>query len=203
MRLRTVREMSDLALVKTSHGLVPATEADRDLIAKVKLGQTLHGDFKKMRNPAFHRKFFALLDLAFDYWNPTGGLVTRQELRGIHGLQKYFENISGKPGQLSEAVSEYIAELESSRADQFPQVERSREAFRDWITIEAGHCTLVHTPSGVRRERKSISWAKMDDLEFQALYKDVFATCWRFVLSSVFDSEDEAMSAAERLGDFG
>lgn len=195
--------MTDLALIKTSHGLIPATEADREVVEKLKLGQTMHGDFKKMRNPAFHRKFFALLDLAFEYWEPSGGLVTRQELRGIHGLAQFFEKASGKPGQLSEAVAAYIAQIESDRAEQFPVIDKSREAFRDWVTVEAGHCTLVHTPAGVRRERKSISWSRMDEIEFQSLYKDVFSTCWRLVLSSVFDSEDEAMSAAERLGGFG
>lgn len=194
--------MADLALVKTSHGLVPATEADSEVLAKWKLGQVIHGSFTKMRNAGFHRRFFKLLDLAFEYFEPVGGLVTRQELRGIHGLARFFEKASGKPGQLSEAVAAYIAELEAERILKFPAVDKSREAFRDWVTVEAGHFTLVQTPDGIRRERKSISWASMDETAFKELYRDVFAACWRLVLSSHFENEEQAMAAAELIGEF-
>ena len=194
--------MADLALVRTANGLVGATEADRELIAKLKHGATLHGDFKKMRNAKFHGKFFAMLDLAWEYWEPVGGLIPRQEMRGILGLAKFFEAQSGKPGQLSNAVATYIEELEQSRAERFPIVEKSREAFREWITIEAGHFNLVMTPAGPEKRAKSISWSKMDDAAFEALYRDVFATCWRLVLQSHFETEAEAMGAAEQLGTF-
>lgn len=194
--------MADLALVRTANGLVGATDADRELIAKIKYGATVHGDFKKMRNSRFHGKFFALLALAFDYWEPKGGLIPRQEMRGIVGLAKYFEELNGKPGQLTNAVQAYIDKLEEDRVQRFPVVEKSREAFREWITIESGHYTLVQTPVGIERRAKSISWSRMDDVEFEALYKDVFATCWRLVLQAHFETEAEAMSAADQLGTF-
>lgn len=194
--------MADLALVRSANGLVGATDADRELISKLKYGATVHGDFKKMRNDRFHRKFFALLALAYDYYEPKGGLIPRQELRGIHGLAKYFEEINGKPGQLTNAVQAYIDQLEQDRLERFPVVEKSREAFREYITIEAGHFTLVQSPAGIEKRVKSISWSRMDDVAFEALYKDVFATCWRLVLQSHFETEAEAMNAAEQLGTF-
>lgn len=194
--------MADLALVRTANGLAGATDADRELISKIKYGATVHGDFKKMRNAAFHGKFFALLALAYDYWEPKGGLIPRQELRGIHGLAKYFEELNGKPGQLTNAVQAYIDKLENERAERFPSVDKSREAFREYITVEAGHFTLVNTPAGIEKRVKSISWSRMDDVAFEALYKDVFATCWRLVLQSHFETEAEAMTAADMLGQF-
>lgn len=194
--------MADLALVRSANGLVGATDADREIISKLKHGSTVHGDFKKMRNSRFHGKFFAMLDLAWEYWEPVGGLIPRQEMRGILGLAKFFEAQSGKPGQLSNAVAAYIEGLEQSRAERFPIVEKSREAFREWITVEAGHFTLVQSPAGIEKRPKSISWSKMCDVEFEALYKDVFATCWRLVLQSHFENESDAMSAAEQLGTF-
>lgn len=192
----------DLALIRTANGLVGATEADRELVSKIKFGATIHGDFKKMRNAKLHGKFFALLDLAYQYFEPTGGLVPRQELRGIEGLAKYFEELNGKPGQLTNAVLAYIKKLETERAERFPAVDKSREAFREFITIDAGHFDLVMTPDGVKKVAKSISWGRMDDLAFSALYKDVFNACWRLVLSSHFRSEEEAMGAAEKIGTF-
>lgn len=194
--------MADLALVRSANGLAGATDADRELISKLKYGATVHGDFKKMRNAKFHGKFFALLALAYDYWEPKGGLIPRQELRGIHGLAKYFEELNGKPGQLANAVQAYIDKLEQDRLERFPAVDKSREAFREYITIEAGHFNLVKSPAGIEKRAKSISWSRMDDVEFEALYKDVFATCWRLVLQSHFTTEAEAMAAAEQLGTF-
>lgn len=194
--------MADLALVRSANGLVGATDADRELISKLKYGTTVHGDFKKMRNAKFHGKFFALLALAYDYWEPKGGLIPRQELRGIQGLAKYFEELNGKPGQLTSAVQAYIDQLEQDRLQRFPAVDKSREAFREYITIEAGHYNLAKSPAGIEKRAKSISWSRMDDVAFEALYKDVFATCWRLVLQAHFTTEAEAMSAAEQLGTF-
>ena len=194
--------MAELALIRTAQGLVPATEADRETIQCWKAGQVIHGKFTKMRNAKFHGKFFAMLDLAWDYWEPVGGLVPRQELRGIRGLAKFFEAASGKPGQLSDAVEAYVAKLEVERAERFPSVDKSREAFREWVTIEAGHFHLVRTPEGVRKEAKSISWAAMDDTAFEPLYRDVFNACWRLVLSAHFETEQAALAAADQIGSF-
>ena len=194
--------MAALALVRTPGGWQPHTEADRELSQRYKVGQVAHGDFKKMRNPRFHGKFFSMLDLAWQYWEPTGGLVPRQELRGIHGLAKFFEKASGKPGQLSEAVAAYIANLEAERAERFPAVDKSREAFREEVIVDSGHFDLVQTPAGVKKVAKSISFANMDDLAFEPLYRDVFNACWRLVLSSHFDTEADAMSAADLMGSY-
>lgn len=194
--------MADLALVRTAQGLVPATEADRELVSKWKAGQVVHGKFTRMRNARFHGKFFAMLDLAWEYWEPKGGLIPRQELRGIQGLAKYFEDLNGRPGQLRSAVQAYIDKLEADRAERFPAVDKSREAFREWVTIEAGHYHLVQAPDGIRREAKSISWSAMDDTAFEPLYRDVFNACWRLVLSAHFDTEADAMAAAEVMGGF-
>lgn len=194
--------MADLALIKTANGFQGATEADREVIQKYKAGAVIRGKFAKMRNPRFHGKFFAMIELAYEYWEPKGGLIPRQELRGIEGLQRFFEAQSGKPGQLSDAVAAYIAGLESARAERFPAVDKSREAFREWVTVEAGHYHLVQTPEGIRKEAKSISWAQMDDLAFEPLYRDVFNACWRLVLSAHFETEAGAMAAAESMGSF-
>lgn len=194
--------MADLALIRTAQGLVPATDADRETIQGWKSGQVVHGKFTRMRNAKFHGKFFAMLDLAWDYWEPVGGLIPRQEMRGIRGLAKFFEAQSGKPGQLSDAVAAYVAGLEATRAERFPTVDKSREAFRDWVTIEAGHFHLVRTPDGIRKERKSISWSSMDETAFEPLYRDVFNACWRLVLSAHFETEQAALSAADQMGSF-
>ena len=55
-----------IALIKTPGGWGNADHKTEEFHAKIKLGETIHSDFKRMRNAAFHRKLFALLDLAFE-----------------------------------------------------------------------------------------------------------------------------------------
>lgn len=70
--------MAHLQLVKqTSSGLLlPATPESGDFLRSVKIGEWIHADFKRVRNYAFHKRFFKLLQLGFDYWTPKGGTVT-------------------------------------------------------------------------------------------------------------------------------
>ena len=51
--------------------LVPSSEADAELLTKIKIGAIVKLKLTRMRNYKFHRKFFALVSFAFDYWNPT------------------------------------------------------------------------------------------------------------------------------------
>lgn len=57
-------------LTKTLTGLIPSDEETNTWFQKLKLGQVVAADFRKVRNPAFHRKLFALLNLGYSYWNP-------------------------------------------------------------------------------------------------------------------------------------
>ena len=50
--------------------LVPASDADKELIDKIKTGQVLKFKFSRMRNYQFFRKWWALINFAFDYWEP-------------------------------------------------------------------------------------------------------------------------------------
>lgn len=50
----------------------------------------------------------------------------------------------------------------------------SRDLFRQYVTVKAGYYEAALTPHGeVRCTPKSISWAKMDETEFERLYSAV------------------------------
>lgn len=56
---------------KTPAGLLAPIDAEAtELLAKLKLGKPVWLDLVRARNPAFHRKYFALLKVAFDNWEP-------------------------------------------------------------------------------------------------------------------------------------
>jgi len=120
----------DLAFSKGIGGqVIPADPATVEAWNKIKLGEVVRADFKRARNPKFHRKYFALLNLAFDHWNP--------ELPEIHGMK----------------------------------AEKSFEQFRKDLTILAGYYTVsVRLNGEARVEAKSISFASMDEAEFEKLY---------------------------------
>ena len=78
-----------LHLRKTIEGfLVPADEESQEALAKVKPGKVIHGKFHQMRNPDFHRKFFALLRFLYDHWQP--GELQSSKFKGIRP-QKSFD----------------------------------------------------------------------------------------------------------------
>lgn len=56
----------------TGNVLIPADPAAEQFIASLKLGSGAAVETKKVRNVRFHRKFFSLLQLAFDMWEPPG-----------------------------------------------------------------------------------------------------------------------------------
>lgn len=52
--------------VKTAAGFVPKSNAARDFHTRTKLGQTVELKGRRPRNPAHHRKLFALLNILVD-----------------------------------------------------------------------------------------------------------------------------------------
>ncbi len=61
----------DAFFIKTlARTLAPATDHDADLLKHIKIGQPTKLTFKRVRNYEFHKKFFALLNFAFSYWEP-------------------------------------------------------------------------------------------------------------------------------------
>lgn len=131
--------MTEIELVKTPDGLRGATDEEHTAWLKFKgwLEQLEPGEYarigyEKPRNSKFHRKFFAMLKVGFDAWEPR-----RKKYRG-QMVQKNFER------------------------------------FRKDVTIAAGFYDLVATAAGgVRHEAKSISFASMDDTEFEQVYTAV------------------------------
>lgn len=63
--------MTAIVLLKTPGGaLVPADPQAAEYIASLKLGAPVKAEVKRMRNYQFHKKLFALLQLAFESWEP-------------------------------------------------------------------------------------------------------------------------------------
>lgn len=97
---------------------------------KMRIGEVLHGKFSKMRHPEFHKKYFSLLRLGFDYWEPG-------EITCDHGVP-----------------------------------EKNFDQYREDLIILAGYYIVtIRLDGSTRITAKSISFAKMEQPEFEALYE--------------------------------
>lgn len=57
-------------LIKTSHGLIPNSSESETWYNKIKIGAIVSVDASAMRSYEYHKRFFKLLDIAFNYWEP-------------------------------------------------------------------------------------------------------------------------------------
>ncbi|EIM8479554.1 DUF1367 family protein [Serratia marcescens] len=196
--------MTQLSFIKTSHDtLTPATSEVRDFLHnKVKIGAVLTADFKRVRNPRFHRKYFSLLNLGFEYWTPTGGAISPEEKSLIRGYVRHLAEFAGHGETLNSLAKGYLRKVAAQRADRVTLL-KSFDAFRRWATIEAGYYTEQVMPNGVIvREPTSISFASMDDTQFAELYKQTLNVLWQFILNKTFTSPAAAENAASQLMEY-
>ena len=190
----------ELQLIKQSSGiLIPATPETSDILqSKIKLGAVLVAEFRQVRNPAFHRRFFALLNLGFEYWEPTGGAISSNERKLVTG----YASFAGSEAALLDAAEQYLERIADKRAGSI-SICKSYDAYRAWVIIESGHYDAIQLPDGtLRKHPRSIAFANMDETEFQQLYKAALDVLWRWVLSRAFKDQREAENAASQLMSF-
>ena len=136
--------------VKTGIGyaLAPAHEQDLEEMKKLPKDQPLRVTMRRIRNVDHHRKYFALLNYAFDCWEPP-------------------ENHVG---------------------------EKNFERFRKDIVILAGfYERYVRLNGETRIEAKSISFANMDQDEFDLLYQKTIDAILKYVLTNYTQDDLEAV----------
>lgn len=125
-------------------------------------GEMIRVEMAFPRNPKFHRKFFALLNLGFDAWEPDR---VRKSYRGM-------------------------------------PVEKNFEQFREDITILAGFYEQTFDLRGrMKLKAKSISFASMDDMEFEKVYSAVADVLLQRVLHN-YSGRAELDEVVERVMGF-
>lgn len=198
--------MVHLQLIKqTSSGLLlPATPESGNFLQQIKIGEWIHADFKRVRNYAFHKRFFKLLQLGFDYWTPTGGAITPQEQELISSFVDFLCDSAGRTHTpaLSDAAEQYLHKVAVKRTSDAVLL-KSFDAFREWVTVQAGFYTEHFYPDGSSgRRAKSIAFANMDETEFQQVYKAVLNVLWNWILFRKFSSPEEVENVAAQLLEF-
>ena len=75
----------EMVLAKAANGaLVPVDQQSIEAIAKLKLGQGVKVTVRRHNNVAFHRKLYALANLAYEAWEPVN-----KEHKGVPILKNF------------------------------------------------------------------------------------------------------------------
>jgi len=192
-----------LKFVKSaSNTLTPATLEASEFLRRLKHGILFNCDVRQARNHRFHKLFFSLLNLGFQYWTPTAGTITELEKQLLRGYVDYLISIAGHQNILDETLDVWLENLGHRRADGVVLV-KSFEAYLKWVVITAGFWDEFILPDGtVRREARSISYASMSEDEFREVYKAALNVLWLHILHRPFSSLHEAENAAAQLREY-
>lgn len=186
-----------LSLHRRGDMLLGADNASLDQLRELPEDKTLRGQIVVPRNEAFHRKVFSMVQLAHQMWEPVTYLSS-VERHTVRMLADYLCHHGLDAETVSALCSDFMQRLDDKRAER-ADFDKSFQAFRDFITVQAGFYDEVITPAGPRKVPKSWAFASMDDDTFQELYRAVFAVCWELVLQQRFESPEAAEAAAEQL----
>ena len=199
--------MIEAAVIRTPAGtLAAATAADAEILRSLKSGRAYRVKVTQLssRSLRHHRLFFGgLLPLAYEYWQPTGGLVTQGERTIVQRFAQRLEAMHESGGLFLEFAEEFVLGVAKKRGEKVGAVLQSMEAFRKWLTIEAGYYDIYETPAGIRKEAKSISFAQMDQEAFNDFYRACFQVAWNMMLSTKFENQEAALRAAEEMMEMG
>jgi hypothetical protein len=111
--------MAELQLIKHPGGILrPANLADDEALQRIQNGKLVLADIKQPRNPTFHRRFFALLNFGFEYWNPLPVEIDgrtfeaeknfdrfRKDVLILAGYRKVVVNIKNEARYEAESIS--------------------------------------------------------------------------------------------------
>lgn len=141
-----------MTMIRTAGGaLAPMDEAGQDAVRKIKVGAVVRVDLTRMRNGAFHRKWFALLRLGFDLWSEHATMPTyrgqpvapefdrfRRDVTILAGFRKVVVNVRGEARVEAESVrwSEMSEERFEALYDKTIDV-LLRRVLPDGVTTEA------------------------------------------------------------------
>ena len=191
--------MEKIVLVKSGYNLKAIHPNDNDFIRGHPDGTAFNAMLTKKspRSLQHLRLFYALVDKTMDYWIPPNHVFNQQELDLVRALcddLKDNHNID-----IHQKAKQFLRRLAKQRAEQIRPREIDLDAFVAWLKEELGHYEWVKTPQGLKKVLKSISFAKMDQDEFNQFYRSAFNVCWDLVLQYEFDSYEQANEALNQL----
>lgn len=123
-----------LYVIKTQTGLKPCYDSDMLSYAKIPLGETFGIEYKKPRNYEFHKKYFALLKLAFE---------NQQDYRNLNDMRRDLIITAGYYDEVVNKVTGEVYKLANSISftamdnNEFSELyEKTKDVITQWLGID-------------------------------------------------------------------
>ncbi len=84
----------DALLIRAQAGLVPGDDPTRDWFNHIKLGATILAEARQMRNGAYFRKWWALVNLAYDYWSESVSTIEYKGEPVLPQLERFRKDLT-------------------------------------------------------------------------------------------------------------
>ena len=81
-------------LTKAVHGLIPANDEEAEKIKRYKLGALIKCTTSEPANPSFRRKWWALAQVAFDYWSETADMPEHKGQQIVPSFEKFRKDLT-------------------------------------------------------------------------------------------------------------
>ncbi len=190
-------------------GIQYATDHDRETMKGVPSGTPISmSPIGDNRNIKHHRKFWKLLELGYQYWEPHWSFVSAPESWIAHSVAKELATAAGDPA-LYENVTKGIADgilakLAGKRQLRFDaETVKTNEAYLNHVMVKAGFYDLAASPDGgTQKQRWSIAFVNMDQEKFGEVYRGVSGVIWNETLQYHFSDEAEMEAAVNQLLSF-
>lgn len=197
--------------VKYANGAVVAeTDYDRNLLKSLPVGSAVKiTPINNNRNYQHHKKFFALLDAGFEYWQPEFSVLTQAEEWIAQAVAREIA-VAANNENLYQRVTKPIADsvLAKMRSNREGKLDyegmKTLEAYLDHVMKKAGFYDIKPgQDGGTLKERWSISFGNMSQEKFNDVYKGVFGVIWNETLCNVYENEWELENKINQLIGFG
>lgn len=201
----------ELTVKKMGDTLVPAEQVDKEVLSTIKSGRAFKVSAVRVSERAAnnHKLYWGgLIRLVAEYWEPQSGLISKYDKQVMGGLIDWVSAQGKNTDALSTLINLYLTDRAQRIKDKLPEDERAADQLKiihEWLKEEAGFYDVQLTPTGIRKQVKSISFNAMPrEEEFMAFYRRVFSVAWRYVFSKAnFESEEQAMNLALEMSQMG
>lgn len=205
------KQKTEIFAVKYASGAVVAeTDYDRNLLKGLPVGSAVKIiPISNNRNYQHHKKFFALLDCGFEYWQPEFSVLTQAEEWIAQAIAKkiavaannehFYETVT-KP-----IANEVLAEVRLNRESKLDyEGMKSLEAYLNHVMKKAGFYDIKPAQDGgTLKERWSISFDNCPQEKFNEIFKGVFGVIWNETLCNVYENEWVLENKINQLMAFG
>lgn len=205
------KQKTEIFAVKYANGAVVAeTDYDRNLLKGLPVGSAVKIiPISNNRNYQHHKKFFALLDCGFEYWQPEFSVFTQAEEWIAQAVAKKIA-IAANDEDFYQRVTKPIADsvLADVRLNRESKLDyegmKTLESYLDHVMKKAGFYDIKPVQDGgTIKERWSISFANMSQEKFNSVYKGVYGVIWNETLCNIYESESDLNNRIDQLMAFG